>query len=173
MSDLVSTLSRLIVSIVSSGSATVMLAASLMARGVLAALVSAYSTMAGAGAAMRATAVVAAEVFSVHDQLLLVVHFAVGGGLGENMVPGGAELAHGHAVARCHFPYALDVVLRDGPYLGLCQRQDLAGRSGRALLQSRIEPAQIAGAEARALWLHHDEGDGLGLGLGHGSSWGQ
>src|SRR5262245_36543702 len=64
MSDLVSTLSRRIVSVVSSRSATVMLAASLAEFAVFASLVSAYSTMGGGGAVIRPTAVVAAEVFA-------------------------------------------------------------------------------------------------------------
>src|SRR5262245_11052726 len=64
MSDFVSTLSRRSVSSVSSLSATVMLAASLAALGVLASLIRAYSTMGGAGAAIRPTAVVATDVFA-------------------------------------------------------------------------------------------------------------
>src|SRR5262245_24178374 len=64
MSAFVSTLTRRIVSIVSSGSATVMLAASLAEVDVCESLVSAYSTMGGGGAAIRATAVVAAEDFA-------------------------------------------------------------------------------------------------------------
>src|SRR5262245_30733435 len=62
MSDFVSTLSRRIVSVVSSLRATVMLAASLL--GVPASLISAYSTMGGEGAAIRPTAVVAADAFA-------------------------------------------------------------------------------------------------------------
>src|SRR5262245_2284072 len=64
MSAFVSTLSRRIVSVVSSGSATVMLVACLAEGGVCESLVSAYSTMGGGGAVMRATAVVAAEDFA-------------------------------------------------------------------------------------------------------------
>src|SRR5262245_17240908 len=64
MSDFVSTLSRRIVSTASSRRATAMLAASLAVLGVLEFLVSAYSTIGGGGAAIRPTAVVAAEAFA-------------------------------------------------------------------------------------------------------------
>ena len=73
-------------------------------------------------------------------------------------------------MTRSRFPDALDILLWDRPYLSLCQRQHLAGGPAGSLLQSRIEFVKM-GAEARALWLQHDEWDGLLLDLCQDRDW--
>ena len=83
-----------------------------------ASLVSAYSTIGGRGAAIMPTPIVALEALACSImRLLLVVHPHVGRRLVEDLVPGRAEPAHGHAVPGRRLPHGLDVLLRHHPTL--------------------------------------------------------